>query len=75
MFHHMNNPVYGVLIDSIINSYLIQQTGYSPGYGAHNSAHVGLVGSSYCDYFGPTQYPGMIDVGLRVVRLGTSSVM
>lgn len=29
MFHHLNNPVYGVLIDSIINSYLIQRCGYS----------------------------------------------
>lgn len=27
MFHHLNNPVYGVLIDSIINSYLIQKCG------------------------------------------------
>ncbi|EME87909.1 uncharacterized protein MYCFIDRAFT_62598 [Pseudocercospora fijiensis CIRAD86] len=75
MFHHMNNPIYGVLIDSIINSYLIQKTGYSPGYADHNSEFIGLVGSSYCDYFGATQYPGVVNIGLRVVKLGKSSVM
>lgn len=71
MFHHLNNPIYGVLIDSIINSYLIQKAGYS----ISGSEYIGLVGSSYCDYFGSANYPGMLDVGLRVVRLGKSSVM
>lgn len=71
MFHHLNNPIYGVLIDSIINSYLIQKTGYSTS----GSPHIGLVGSSYCDYFGSAHYPGMLNIGLRVVKLGKSSVM
>ncbi|CAK3984782.1 Hypothetical predicted protein [Lecanosticta acicola] len=71
MFHHLNNPIYGVLIDSIINSYLIQKTGYSTS----GSEYIGLVGSSYCDYFGSAHYPGMLEVGLRVVKLGKSSVM
>jgi acyl-CoA thioester hydrolase len=71
MFHHLNNPVYGVLIDSIINEYLITKAGYSTA----DSEHIGLVGSSYCDYFGSAHYPGMINVGLRVVKLGKSSLM
>jgi acyl-CoA thioester hydrolase len=71
MFHHINNPVYGVLIDSIINSYLIQRCGYSTA----SSKHVGLVVNTYCDYFGAAQYPGMLDVGLRIVKLGKSSIM
>lgn len=71
MFHHLNNPIYGVLIDSIINSYLIQHCGYSTS-GAN---HIGLVANSYCDYFGAAHYPGMLDVGLRVVKIGNSSVM
>ena len=71
MFHHLNNPVYGVLIDSIINSFLIQRCGYSTS----ESEHIGLVGSSYADFFGASHYPGMIDVGLRVVKMGKSSVM
>jgi acyl-CoA thioester hydrolase len=71
MFHHLNNPIYGVLIDSIINSYLIQHCGYSTSEGKH----IGLVANSYCDYFGAAHYPGMLDVGLRVVKVGNSSVM
>ena len=71
MFHHLNNPVYAVLIDSIINSYLIQYCGYSTA----NSPEIGLVANTYCDYFGAAQYPGMLDVGLRVVKMGRSSIM
>lgn len=71
MFHHLNNPIYGVLIDSIINSYLIQHCGYSTS----GAKHIGLVANSYCDYFGAAHYPGMLDVGLRVVKIGNSSVM
>lgn len=71
MFSHLNNPIYGVLIDSIINAYLIDKCGYHP----NTSSHVGLVANSYCDYFGSAHYPGMLDVGLRVVKLGKSSVV
>ena len=71
MFSHLNNPIYGVLIDSIINSYLITQCNYSPS----KSSYIGLVASSYCDFFGAAQYPGMLDIGLRVVSMGRSSVV
>lgn len=73
MFHHVNNPVYGVLIDSIINSYLITKCGYSTK--ESGSKHIGLVANTYCDYFGAAEYPGMLDVGLRVVKIGKSSIM
>ena len=71
MFHHLNNPIYGVLIDSIINSYLMQYCGYSTA----SSKHIGLVASTYCDYFGAAQYPGILEIGMRVVKMGKSSVM
>lgn len=71
MFHHLNNPIYAVLIDSIINSYLMKYCGYSTA----SSEHVGLVANTYCDYFGSAQYPGMLDVGMRVVRMSKSSIM
>lgn len=71
MFHHLNNPIYGVLIDSIINAFLMDRTGYSTAKGDY----IALVANTYCDYFGSAQYPGVLDVGLRVVKLGKSSVM
>ena len=61
----------GQLIDSIINSYLQQYCGYSIA----RSEHIGLVASTYCDYFGSAAYPGMLDIGLRVVKIGKSSIV
>jgi len=71
VYHHMNNSVYAFLIDSIVNAYLIEMCGLNPA----SSAQVGLVVSSYCDYFGSAGYPSVFDLGLRVVKLGKSSVM
>nr|POE66684.1 hypothetical protein CFP56_72107 [Quercus suber] len=71
MFQHLNNPIYGVLIDSIINDYLMRTFGYN----TTTYPYTALVGHSYCDFFGETQYPKMLDVGLRVAKLGRSSVM
>lgn len=31
--------------------------------------------SSYCDYFASVAYPDVLELGLRVVKLGSSSVM
>ncbi|TKA38804.1 hypothetical protein B0A54_08768 [Friedmanniomyces endolithicus] len=70
MFHHLNNPIYGVLIDSIINDFLIKECGYN----MHSYPRTALVASTYCDYFGSVAYPSMLDVGLRVVKLGNNSV-
>ncbi|OJD27073.1 hypothetical protein ACJ73_01534 [Blastomyces percursus] len=38
-------------------------------------SQIGLVVSSYCDYFASVSFPDVLDLGLRVVKLGTSSVM
>jgi acyl-CoA thioester hydrolase len=70
MFHHINNPIYGVLIDSIINDYLFKNCGYN----TTNYPRIALVANTYCDYFGQTGYPKMLEVGLRVVSLGKNSV-
>lgn len=71
MFHHLNNPIYGVLIDSIINEYLITKLNYN----TKTYPRTALVANSYCDYFGQLEYPGMLELGLRVVKLGKNSVM
>ncbi|GAB1743935.1 hypothetical protein NU219Hw_g980t1 [Hortaea werneckii] len=71
MFSHLNNPIYGVLIDSIINEYLITHCNYN----TTTYPRTALVANTYCDYFGQVSYPGKLDVGLRVVKLGKNSVM
>ncbi|KIX08306.1 uncharacterized protein Z518_02962 [Rhinocladiella mackenziei CBS 650.93] len=71
VYHHMNNSIYSFLIDSIVNAYLIEKCGLDPA----RSNQVGLVVSTYCDYFGSVGYPSVLELGLRVVKLGKSSVM
>lgn len=66
----MNNSIYSFLIDSIVNAYLIEECGLNPAA----SDQVGLVVNTYCDYFGSVGYPSVLDLGLRVVKLGKSSV-
>jgi acyl-CoA thioester hydrolase len=70
VYHHVNNSIYSILIDSIVNAYLIEKCGLDPP----SSKQVGLVVSSYCDYFGSVAYPSVLDLGLRAVKLGSSSV-
>lgn len=38
------------------------------------ASQIGLVVSSYCDYFSSVSFPSVLDLGLRVVKLGSSSV-
>lgn len=56
--------------DSIINSYLIEHCGLHPPI----SPQIGLVVHSRCDYFGSVAFPSVVDLGLRVTKLGKSSV-
>lgn len=70
MYHHLNNSIYAFLIDSIVNAYLIERCGMDP----QSSKQIGLVVSSYCDFFGSVAYPSVLDLGLRAVDLGKSSV-
>ncbi len=71
VFGHMNNPYYGVIIDSIINQYLIDHCGYR----THKHPQAAIIANTYCDYFGSVSYPDVIEAGLRVVKLGKTSVM
>lgn len=85
MYEHMNNSVYFHLyfyyafaldfcliatrFDSIINAYLIKHCAFRP-----SSECIGLVVNSQCNYFSPVAFPAVLDLGLRVVKLGYSSV-
>lgn len=70
MYDHMNNSVYSFLFDSIINSYLIEHCGLCPP----TSSQIGLVVHSNSEYFGSVRFPSIVDLGLRVNKLGRSSV-
>ena len=62
--------IYYHFFDSIINTYLIQHCGLTPPF----SPLIGLVVSSFCQYFSPVSFPAVLDLGLKVTALGKSSV-
>jgi len=65
----MNNAVYYHLYDSIINDYLARHCGVQ----ATSSPMIGLVVTSSSDFYRPVGYPQVLELGLRVLKLGRSS--
>lgn len=70
IYGHVNNVVYYSYFDSAVNTYLIERGGLD----IHEGEVVGFVVSSSCDYFASIAFPDALEVGLRVGKLGNSSV-
>ena len=70
VYGHVNNVVYYSYFDTVVNEYLIRAGVLDFEHGAT----IGLVVETHCSYFAPLVFPERVDAGLRVARLGTSSV-
>ena len=70
VYGHVNNVTYYSYFDSAVNTYLIEQGGLD----IHEGDVVGFVVSSSCDYFASVAFPDRLEIGLRVAKLGNSSV-
>ena len=70
VYGHVNNVTYYSFFDTAVNTYLIEQGGLD----IHDGKVVGFVVSSACDYFASIAFPERIEIGLRVGKLGNSSV-
>ena len=70
IYGHVNNVTYYSYFDTVANRYLIEEGGLDIGDGSI----VGYVVSSGCDYHSPVTYPESLEAGLRVDKLGNSSV-
>lgn len=70
IYAHVNNAIYYEYIDSAVNGWLLDEGLLDPTTGAH----IGLVVASHCSFFAPIAFPDAIDCGLRVTRIGGSSV-
>ena len=70
VYGHVNNVVYYSYFDTAVNQYMIEQgvLDYTGG------EVVQFVVESGCRYFSPIAFPQKVTAGLRVSRLGTSSV-
>ena len=70
IYGHVNNVTYYSYFDSAVNRYLIEEGGLD----IHDAPVVGFVVNSGCQYRKPIAYPDRIEAGLRVNKLGNSSV-
>jgi acyl-CoA thioester hydrolase len=70
VYRHVNNVVYYSYFDTVVNQYLIERQVLDIGA----SSVVGLVVETQCNYFSPITFPDAVDAGLRVARIGGSSV-
>ena len=69
-YRHVNNVVYYSWFDTVVNGYLV-------GRGVLDIATgpvIGLVVETHCQYFAPIAFPDVAHAGLRVGRIGSSSV-
>jgi acyl-CoA thioester hydrolase len=70
-YGHVNNVTYYSYFDTVVNEHLIRQGGLDIAA----SPVVGLVAETSCTFRKPLTFPERIDAGLRVTRIGTSSVV
>ncbi len=69
-FGHLNNALHYGFFDSAVNTTLIDELGVDP----LADPEVFYVVESGCRYHAALAYPGVVEVGVRIGRLGSSSV-
>jgi acyl-CoA thioester hydrolase len=70
VYGHVNNVVYYSFFDTLINRYLIDVGGFA----LHSAPVIGITPETFCRFHRSFTYPEVVEAGLRVGRLGTSSV-
>lgn len=69
-YGHMNNVVHYSLFDTAVNRWLIENKLLD----IHAGARIGLVVETGCRYFAEMGFPDVITAGIRIAKLGNSSV-
>jgi acyl-CoA thioester hydrolase len=70
VYGHLNNVVHYSLFDTAVSGWLLEQGLIHP----HRGDQIGLVVETGCRYFAELSFPDVITAGIRVSKLGTSSV-
>ena len=70
VYGHVNNVDYYAFFDTVINQWLIAEGGLD----IHAGGAIGLCAESHCEFKGPLAFPETVTAGLRVSKLGNSSV-
>ncbi len=70
VYGHVNNVVYYSYFDTVVNEYLLR----AGVLDFERGSTIGLVVETQCNYFAPISFPEHIEAGLRVTKLGNTSV-
>jgi acyl-CoA thioester hydrolase len=70
VYGHVNNVQYYSYFDTVINEYLIR----AGGLDIHAGSVIGLCAESHCTFHAAIAFPEVVRAGLRVGKLGRSSV-
>jgi acyl-CoA thioester hydrolase len=69
-YGHVNNVTYYSYFDTVVNEHLVN----AGGLDIREGAVVGFVVETSCRFFKPISFPDNIEAGMRVSKLGRSSV-
>ncbi len=69
-YGHVNNVVYYSWFDTAVNAHLIERGVLDTAAGQV----IGFVVETQCHYFAPLAFPQNVEAGIRVARIGGSSV-
>lgn len=75
VYGHVNNVVYYSFFDTAVNGYLIEAVTTAGGTDPRRLDAYGVVAETSCRFLRELRFPGVVEAGLRVTRLGTSSVV
>ena len=70
IYGHVNNVTYYSYFDTVVNCFLIDQGGLD----IQTDGVIGVAVETMCKFNKPLAYPEVLEAGLRVVKLGNSSV-
>jgi acyl-CoA thioester hydrolase len=69
-YGHVNNVVYYSYFDTVVNEHLVR----AGGLDIEHSPEIGIVVETHCRFHKSLSFPDVVEAGLRVAKLGNSSV-
>ena len=69
-YGHVNNVTYYAYFDTVVNEHLVR----AGNLDIRNGGAIGIVVETACRFHKPLSFPETVDAGMRVVRVGHSSV-
>jgi acyl-CoA thioester hydrolase len=70
VYGHVNNATYYAYFDTVVNRFLTDNGILD----VEKSESFGVVVETGCKYFASVSFPDVLEIGLRVVKLGNTSV-